>query len=162
MPSTTQRSTTRRWGTVISFLHHRGGCWDRWRRRTERSCSVFRPRWFLQLYNGWFWPGLRISGTEQLSTRSPIAPRHGNGRWKLPGPSTAATSALKPAVPAASPNQGQTGTQRADLSINVCCGQRDIILRKMCYPSQSPVQDDFPGVIERTVENSNWQSRSRT
>jgi DNA invertase Pin-like site-specific DNA recombinase len=39
----------------------------------ERSCSVFRPRWSLLSFNGWFWLGLRISGTERLSERSAIA-----------------------------------------------------------------------------------------
>jgi hypothetical protein len=33
------------------------------------SSSVFRPQWFLPLFGGWFWPGLRISEIECLSQR---------------------------------------------------------------------------------------------
>jgi hypothetical protein len=52
------------WATGICFLPPRGVCWDRWRQRTEPSCSVFRPQWSLPRYSAWFWPGLRISETD--------------------------------------------------------------------------------------------------
>lgn len=46
------------------LLPPRGVCWDRWRQRTEPSCSASRQQWSLPLCSGWFWPGFRISGPE--------------------------------------------------------------------------------------------------